>query len=330
MKPPRHLADFDPTLPSEIFRPSRRPKRPRAADLARRPYPQLTERSASKVREAGLLQSGAILDKYRVEEILGTGGFAAVYRATHLLLQIRVAIKLLRPRVLARHPGIAEQLLQEARYAARINHANVVRIHDVTHTPAITFIVMEYIDGGSLSRRLATDGPLPVPAALAIGIDVAEGLRAGLEQGLVHRDIKPANILLPHGRAAKIVDFGLAHGGSLGPDSGSPAAGAEPILGTRGYMAPEQARAPSQVDFRADIYSLGITLLEAVTGRAPYRRVGAEVRKTSLSEMLAQAPPSIAPLLVSMVSERADARPRSYGELLKELRTYSASERVAR
>jgi serine/threonine protein kinase len=280
---------------------------------------------------AGLLQSGAILDKYRIEEVLGTGGFAAVYRATHLLLQIRVAIKLLRPRVLERHPGIAEQLLQEARYAARINHANVVRIHDVTHTPAITFIVMEHIDGGSLARRLASDGPLPVPSALAIGIDVAEGLRAGLEQGLVHRDIKPANILLPHSRAAKIVDFGLAHVGSLGPDSSSPAAvGAEPVVGTRGYMAPEQLRAPSHVDFRADIYALGVTLLEAVTGRAPYRRVGAEVRKTKIEELLAQAPASVARLLARMVSEHPNARPRSYAELVAELRAHPASEPGAR
>ena len=303
--------ELDPVLPSELFRTTRLPKAKIARPHRARPAPP---------REAGLLKPGSILDKYRIEELLGVGGFAAVYRATHLLLQVPVAIKLLRPRILARDPRLADELLREARFAARIDHPNIVRIHDVTHSPAITFIVMELIDGGSLARRLATRGPLSAAKVFKLALDVAEGLRAGLAQGLVHRDIKPGNILLTRGRSAKVVDFGLAYAESFGADSSSPAVASEPVVGTRGYMAPEQIRAPSRVDFRADVYSLGVTLLEALTGSVHGRASGGRPGWTSIRQLLDLAPPLAVPILRAMTADDPDSRPSSYAGLIEELR----------
>ena len=180
-----------------------------------------------------------------------------------MLLHSTVALKLLRPDVLARRPSLAIQLLHEARFAARIEHRNVVRVFDVTHTPAITYIVMELIRGPSLARLIEDNGPLPAGRVAQIGIDTIDGLQAGLTQGLIHRDIKPPNILLGDGGVARIVDLGLAnpiHDRDDGPLRDST------VIGTRGYMSPEQIADPRSVDFRSDIYSLGVTLREAATG----------------------------------------------------------------
>ena len=152
-------APLAPELPVEAFAPQR-------CEPAR-PARQAVRRDALT---AGLtLRPGTIVDKYRIEELLGVGGFAAVYRATHMLLHSTVALKLLRPDVLARRPSLAVQLLHEARFAARIEHRNVVRVFDVTHSAAITYIVMEFIRGPSLARLIAERGPLPVCNVARVG-----------------------------------------------------------------------------------------------------------------------------------------------------------------
>jgi serine/threonine-protein kinase len=294
---------------------------PLAAAPERRPPSPEEQPSQARARahrrEPGLLSRGAILDKYRIEALLGTGGFAAVYRATHLLLRLPVAIKLLRPRVLATHPGIAGQLLEEARYAARIKHPNVVRIHDVTHTEEITYIVMELIEGSSLAKQIDTSGPLAPERVVSIAIDVAEGLRAGLDEGLIHRDIKPANILVPTSGPARIVDFGLAHAASL--DGGEPSdSGSGQLVGTRGYMAPEQARHPRRVDFRADVYALGVTLFQALTGVGPYG-------PRSDAEPWKRVPSALAPIVRRMMAPCPGDRPTSYDALLASLRQAEAA-----
>ncbi len=293
-------------VPHDLFtrysaRTEERRARAKAAPVPRDP-------SASR-GERGLLARGTVLDKYRIDGVLGTGGFAVVYRATHELLQVPVAIKLLRPRVLSREPNVARLLLEEARYAARISHPNVVRVHDVTHTEAITYIVMEYIEGRSLSATLERTGPLAPAEALSVAIDVAEGLKAGLQVGLIHRDIKPANILLPRG-GARIVDFGLALAGSA---FGRSEATTSQVVGTRGYMAPEQARTPSRVDFRADVYSLGVTLCQALTGASPHAR-------RSDGDLLRDVPRKLEPLLRKMLASTPEGRPSSYDALLTMLR----------
>jgi serine/threonine protein kinase len=212
---------------------------------------------------------GSVIEKYRIEELLGTGGFAAVYRATHLLLRIPVALKLLKPKVLKQRPLLAELLCEEARFAAQLNHPNVVRVFDVTHTPKITYIVMEYIEGESLHQAIHRKGRLRPEKVLRVGSDVTMGLKAAVEAGLIHRDIKPANILLAKTGLAKIVDLGLAqHSDDLAKNRFGEG---KMIVGTPMYMAPEQASRPEEVDFRADIYSLGATLYHAVTGSPPFQ-----------------------------------------------------------
>jgi serine/threonine protein kinase len=269
---------FDVRLPPEVFaaappRPTEffgartqdAPAPPTAALLAPQPSPE----PRPVPSEPTLPAIGSVIEKYRIEQLLGTGGFAAVYRATHLLLRIPVALKLLKPKVLKQRPRLAELLCEEARFAAQLNHPNVVRVFDVTHNPKITYIVMEYIEGESLHHAIHLKGRLRPSQALRVGIDVTLGLKAALEQGLIHRDIKPANILLAKSGIAKIVDLGLAqHADDVakGRDSET----AKQIVGTPMYMAPEQASRPEDVDFRADVYALGATLYHAVTGRAPF------------------------------------------------------------
>lgn len=293
-------APLSPELPHDAFAPRAEPPRP--ARSAQRP------RDTESAR-IGALRPGTIVDKYRIEELLGVGGFATVYRATHLLLHSTVALKLLRRDVVARRPNMAMQLLQEARFAARIEHRNVVRVFDVTHTPAITYIVMEFIRGPSLARLIAERGPLPVGQIARIGVDTIDGLGAGLAQGLIHRDIKPPNILLGDRGVARIVDLGLAnpiHDRDEGPLRAST------LVGTRGYMSPEQLADPRAVDFRSDIYSLGITLREAATGLPPPENqpddgIGLPV------------PPALASIVSWMVATNPDDRPSSYRELREAL-----------
>jgi serine/threonine-protein kinase len=266
---------------------------------------------SSTARTTTLLRRGALIDKYRIGDVLGMGGFAVVYRATHLLLETPVAIKLLRSEVLSARPGIEAQLIVEARFAARIHHPNVVRIYDITHSPELTYIVMEYIDGSALSKVLAQGGRLAPSAVVQIGLDVVAGLRAGLDQGLIHRDIKPANILLSRSGVATIVDYGMAHAAE--PENWLADDAPPAVVGTRGYMAPEQAIDSSRVDFRADIYALGVTLEEAASGqrRSP----------TSNGEGASPAalPPRLSRLLHAMQKHDPRDRPASYDALFDEL-----------
>jgi serine/threonine-protein kinase len=286
-----------PELPHEAFAPRRSaPARPRIA----------ARRRDTSSGGLATLRPGTIVDKYRIEDLLGVGGFAAVYRATHMLLHSTVALKLLRPDVVARRPSMAAQLLQEARFAARIEHRNVVRVFDVTHTAEITYIVMEFIRGPSLARLITEHGALPVGNVARIGLETIDGLQAGLSQGLIHRDIKPPNILFDSNGLARIVDLGLAnpiHDRDDGPLRDST------LVGTRGYMSPEQIADPRSVDFRSDIYSLGVTLREAATGESPARSRRGNEREASVM------PAALAPVVTWMVAHDPDDRPGSYHEL---------------
>jgi eukaryotic-like serine/threonine-protein kinase len=292
-----------------------------------RPDPRATARSTAmgtrrSGEKAGLPAPGSVIDKYRVEGLLGTGGFAAVYRATHLLLRVPVALKLLRPEVIERDPRTADQLCEEARFAALVNHPNVVRVFDVTRTRQLTYIVMEFIDGDSLAATLKRQGPLSPVEVLRIGMDIVNGLRAALGQGLIHRDIKPANILLPKTGGARIVDLGLVHRVSDSGVQAESAAGS--LVGTPAYMAPEQAVDPERVDFRADVYALGATLYHAAVGRPPFSSkdmlelVDMHKRATVVppSEVRAGVPAELSRLLLWMLEKDPAARATSYENLL--------------
>lgn len=331
---------FDGEIPTYVFMRTVEEGGPGSAQI---PRERARSSSASSRSEPDLPEIGSILDKYRIEEMLGRGGFAVVYRATHLLLRTPVAIKLLRPRVIQKDPSFAKMLCEEARYAARINHPNVVRVQDVTYTPAITYVVMEFIDGATLARLIERGGPLPPDRLLRVGIDIASGLRAGYDQGLIHRDIKPANVLISRSGVAKIVDLGLAHPlvshdtmpsstssqSHMTPAVSSGVANRLPVVGTPAYMAPEQSLHPENVDFRADVYSLGVTLFHAATGQIPFHareparcielhRTQPVPRPESLNASL---PAGVADLIVDMMAKQPGHRPASYGELLERMTT---------
>jgi serine/threonine protein kinase len=263
-----------------------------ATDRSDKPSPApRRETSRRPTAPRGALERGAILDKYRIEALIGTGGFGIVYRARHVLLDRPVALKLLRPEVMASHPGGQDALIREARMAARIDHPNVVRVLDATRAGDLCYVVMDDVAGQSLSAALRSRGTLPAADALRIGAEIAAALRAGLAQGLIHRDVKPSNILLAPDGSARLADFGLAH-----PTHGIDGEGRPGPVGTQGYMAPEVA-AGRRGDFRSDLYSLGVTLSECLLGRGHGARAAEALpaELAALLELLLQTDPALRP-----------------------------------
>src|SRR5262249_50645296 len=188
---------------------------------------------------------------YEVLEVLGRGGFGVVFRAFDDVLQRVVAVKVLAPS-LAVTSAARKRFLREARSAAPIQHENVVRVFETGEQP-LPYLVMEFVPGETLQDRLDRTGPLEVPEALAIARQIAEGLAAAHEKGLIHRDIKPSNILIDSGlqQQVKITDFGLARAAD---DASLTHSGT--VAGTPMYMAPEQAKGVA-LDHRSDLFSLG-------------------------------------------------------------------------
>jgi len=207
---------------------------------------------------------GRTLGGYRLEARIGRGGMGTVYRARQLTLDRVVAIKVLAP-ALTEDREFAGRFLEEARLAARLDHPNVVRIYDAARDGRHDFLSMEYMASGSLQERLDRLGKLPWLEAVGIALDAAGALVWASEIGIVHRDIKPENILFGATGAAKVADFGVA--ADLRTSKTLYAGGK--VLGTPGYMAPEQALG-LPVDHRADMYALGSTLYAALTGSPPY------------------------------------------------------------
>jgi len=205
------------------------------------------------------------LGHYEVEEVLGRGGFGIVFRAFDETLHRVVAIKVLAPELAATSPA-RKRFLREARASAQVRHENVVQVYAIEEAP-LPYLVMEYIPGKTLQQRMDAVGPLAAEEAVRIGIELARGLAAAHETGLIHRDVKPGNVLLeegPGGRA-KLTDFGLARAADDASLTQSWA-----VAGTPQYMAPEQARGEA-LDHRADLFSLGSVLYAMASGRPPFR-----------------------------------------------------------
>ncbi len=203
--------------------------------------------------------------RFELLDRLGSGGAGDVYRAMDRDLGRLVAVKLLR----ARTPGDdgRPQLLDEARSAASLQHPGVATVLDVTRIDGRACIVMELVEGGSLAERLKR-GPLSVAEAVDIAVQVAETLQAAHAQGCVHGDVKPSNVLLTPAGCTKLVDFDLARVSHL-PESARAALGSPGFQGTPGYTAPERVRGETP-DPRADVFSLGVTLYEMLTGDGPF------------------------------------------------------------
>jgi tetratricopeptide (TPR) repeat protein len=225
--------------------------------------------------------AGRVLGQYRVVEEIGRGGMGVVLRAHDELLGRTVALKVLRS--LEIEPKARARLVHEAKAVAKLRHDNVVTLHAVVNPPDdAPYLVMEYVAGGTLAILIKEQGRLDPKRAAAIVAEVADGLETAHAAGLIHRDIKPSNILVDavSGRA-KITDFGLArsteHSGLTQEST---------VAGTPTHMSPEQARGGKDLDCRCDIYSLGVTLYEALTGTVPFHGAPHMV----FQQVLAEAP----------------------------------------
>ena len=251
-------------------------------------------------------------------ELLGRGGMGAVYRALDTTLNRQVAIKVMRE-ALGQDIQFSADLAQEARAAAALNHPHVAHIYAFGEEKGQPYIVMELAAGGRLDRMIRREGPLEEAWALKMAFEVAQGLHAAHEAGLIHADIKPANIVFDEKGAAKVVDFGLAQSAAHAIEGGE-------SWGTPFYVAPEQVR-KQKIDHRADIYSLGATLFHALTGRAPFDE--GESMKTVKARFERPAPDvrelrpglteATARIVARMLAEKRAARYPTYASLLADL-----------
>ncbi len=206
-----------------------------------------------------------VLDnRYDVGQPLGSGGMGEVFLARDRVLGRDVALKVLRKQY-AGDSEFAERFKREARSAASLSHPNIVQVYDRGDTEdGSSYIAMEYVPGGTLKEKVVSEGPLGTREAAALGAQVAEALEAAHERGMVHRDIKPQNVLLTDRGDAKVADFGIARAGSSVTISRTGS-----VMGTAGYMSPEQALGEPATP-KSDLYSLGVVLFEALTGELPY------------------------------------------------------------
>lgn len=217
---------------------------------------------------------GQRIGKYRVVRTLGQGGMGVVYEALREDIEVRAAIKVLRPEY-ASNAEVAGRFFNEARAANVIAHPGIVKVFDYGHEPGgVAYLAMEYLEGESLYQRLTRVGKLPHGDALRLGRQLAAALAAAHEKGIVHRDLKPDNIIIvpdaeaTGGERPKILDFGIAKmaaGRSAGVTTS-----ANVLMGTPAYMSPEQCLGGKDVDSKTDVYALGIILFEMLAGRPPF------------------------------------------------------------
>jgi serine/threonine-protein kinase len=266
----------------------------------------------------------ALSDRYAIQRELGAGGMATVYLARDLKHDRDVALKVLRPDVAASVGS--GRFLHEIRIAARLQHPNILPVHDSGEAAGFLYYVMPYIDGPTLRKRLLEEGgELPIPDVVRILRDVADAVAAAHAQGVVHRDLKPENVMLS-GRHALVADFGVAKAVS-GAKGERRLTTAGVTLGTPAYMAPEQASGDAQTDHRADIYALGVLAYEMLTGDPPFVRsspralLAAQVTEAPVpvTERRETVPPALAALVMRCLAKKPADRPQRTEELLPAL-----------
>ena len=215
------------------------------------------------------MEPGTKLGPYEITEQLGAGGMGEVYLAQDTRLGRKVAIKVL-PAEFASDPERLARFEQEARAAAALNHPHIAVVHDIGTEDGTHFMVQEYLEGDTLREPLQK-GALPLKKALGLATEIAEALAAAHAAGIVHRDLKPENIFVTKEGHAKVLDFGLAKltevagAGSPGGATQSPT-----MMGTAGYMAPEQVEGSEEIDHRADLFAFGCVLYEMAAGRQAF------------------------------------------------------------
>ncbi len=227
----------------------------------------VTERQIKRLkRSIEESRSGQQIPGYQIKAKLGSGAMATVFKARQISLDRLVAIKVL-PRRLSENRDYVERFYKEGKAAAKLNHPNIVQAFDVGEAGGYHYFVMEYVEGHTLYDELAAGKVFTEAEALKIIIQIARALEHAHKQGLIHRDVKPKNIMITKEGVAKLADMGLARAAS---DAEAAQAEAGRAFGTPYYISPEQIRGEVNIDFRADIYSLGATLYHLVTGQVPF------------------------------------------------------------
>jgi eukaryotic-like serine/threonine-protein kinase len=280
---------------------------------------------------------GSTLTHYAIEAKLGEGGMGAVYRARDTVLGRDVAIKVLSPDA-AGDPDLAPRILREAKVASRLNHPNIVTVHEFAHAGDVEFIVMEYVDGDPLSERIPPGG-LPVDRVVEYAAQIADALAAAHDAGLVHRDIKPGNVMVGRSGRLKVLDFGLARPLPAAPAAETQQASTQWMTrpgitaGTVGYMAPEQIEG-KPADARSDVFALGVVIFEMLTGQRPFR--GDSVWAAMQATLVGSAPdvaslrPDVPTALARVVSRAIARQPADRYRSARELAADLAALRVPR
>ncbi len=277
---------------------------------------------AARVRSGAV--NGLVLGNYRLLEKIGSGGMGVVFRAEHVTLRTPAAVKALYVDGVKNRRSV-ERFFQEVRAIRSLRHPNIIAYLDAGEGAgagpggqAVPYLVMEYLPGRNLDDLVTQDGPLPLARASQMAHQVADALTEAHRQGLVHRDIKPSNIVLTADGRAKLLDFGVARLPT--PTDRLTQDGAR--LGTIGYMAPEQARNPRDVDGRADVFGLAATLFYALTGQDPFLPPGgsmAATRPPSLSDFRPDLPPELDAALGRMMALSLPDRTATAADAMREL-----------
>ncbi len=319
------MESADPNQP----KPEPNPADPTVVTPASQGSGRIDERGAAGI--LGLLGGGLegqVLGEFEILSRLGQGGMGAVYKARQISLKRLVALKTLQGSLAADREFIA-RFQREAIAAAALNHPNLVQVYSAGETDGLHWFAMEFVEGESAQSRLKRKERLDGAEAVAIAIHVATALEYGWRKAqLIHRDIKPDNIFLSSDGEVKLGDLGLAKsvGGATGEAASLTATGSS--MGTPHYISPEQGQASRDVDFRADIYSLGCTLYHLVSGKPPFsgdsamavmlKHVTAPV--PSLAHALPGCPPALSAAVMRMMAKDPAYRQQNYAELLADLR----------
>lgn len=282
--------------------------------------------------EAATIKSGTKVGDYEIRKLIGSGGMGEVYQARDVRLVRDVAIKVL-PSFLTNDPDRLRRFEQEAQAAAALNHPNILAVHQMGVYEGAPYLVSELLEGSTLREQMKR-GPLPSRMAIEYGVQIARGLAAAHAKGIIHRDLKPENLFLTKDGHVKILDFGLAkltrtsNAGNQGP-----ATEAGQVMGTVGYMAPEQVRGES-ADYRADFFAFGAILYEMLSGQRAFRKpTSADTMSAilnedppSISQLLPAAPPALLRVVRRCLEKSQEQRFQSASDLAFALEALSDSE----
>jgi WD40 repeat protein len=314
--------------------------------------------SAAPEVPAGLVEH----PRYQVEALLGVGGMGAVFKARHRLMERSVALKVMSPGLLHR-PAAVERFQREVRAAAQLAHPHIVTAYDAEQAGGNHFLVMEFIEGTSLARLVAEQGPLPVAVACDYARQAALGLQHAFEHGMVHRDVKPHNLMRTPLGQVKILDFGLARfvsecappveaqtcetaaatpppeasataaGVAEGP-AGGPLTRVGTVMGSPDFIAPEQLADPHGADIRADVYSLGCTLYHLLVGQPPFQgsvaeklRAHQQEQPRPIAQVRPDVPAGLAAILERMLAKDPARRYQTPAEVAEALAPFAAAPR---